>query len=86
MIEGNPPAEQNDDGIALCRDEAKHENILASTVITLWSGLSQWTFCVKDYFLVLGAHKVINNMRRRCISSGIAEPLGANKTFDDARG
>ena len=34
------PAQQNDDRIALCRDETQHEDILASTVITFGRRLS----------------------------------------------
>lgn len=56
------PAEKNDDGIALCRNEAKHEHVLTTTVVAFRCSFSQGTFGVKDDFLVFGSDKMINNV------------------------
>ena len=77
------PAEQNDDGVALRGDKAKHENVFAAAIVTFWRGFSQGALSVQNDFLVFSAHEMVDDMRGRCIASGIAEPLGADQTLDD---
>ena len=77
------PAEQNDDGVALSGDKAKHEHVFAAAVVTFWRGFAQGAFGVQNDFLVFSAHEMVDDMRGRCIASGVAEPLGADQTLDE---
>ena len=45
------PAEQNDDGVALSRDKAKHKHVVAAAVVAFWRGFSQGALSVQNDFL-----------------------------------
>ncbi len=75
------PAQQNDDGIALCRNESQHKDVLTSTIITFGRRLSQRALGVQNNFLVFRANKVIDDVRRRGVAPGITEPFGTYQTF-----
>jgi len=38
---------------------------------------------MQNDLLVFSAHEMVDDMRGGCIASGIAEPLGADETFND---
>jgi hypothetical protein len=86
LVVSHVPAEENDDGVALGGDEPQHENILASTVIALGGGLPQRTLCVENDLFVFSAHEMVHDVRRRGVTSGVTEPLGADEAFDDGCG
>ncbi len=56
------PAKKDDDSVALGRNEAEHEDVLAATVVALRRGLSKGTFCVQNDFFVFSAHEVVNDV------------------------
>ncbi len=41
---------------------------------------------MKDDLLVFCAHKMVDNMGRGGIATGVAEPFRASETFHDGRG
>jgi hypothetical protein len=58
----NIPAQQDNDGIALGGDEAEQEDVLASTVVALEGSFSEGRKGVEHDFLVLGTHKMVNDV------------------------
>lgn len=45
------PAEQNDDGVTLSGDEAKHKHVFAAAVVAFWRSFSQGALGVQNDFL-----------------------------------
>lgn len=72
---GNSPTEQNDNGVALGRNEPKHEHIFAATVVAFGGGLAQRALGVENDLLVFRAHKMVDNVRRGGVSTRVAKPL-----------
>ena len=60
------PAQQHYNRFLLGRDEAKHEDILPATVVTLKHGLSKGGVPVKGYLFVPGTHQVVHNVAGVC--------------------
>ena len=75
------PAQQNDDGIALRRNESQHKDVLTSTIVTFGRRLSQRALGVQNNFFVFRADKVIDDVRRRGVAPRIAEPFSTYQTF-----
>jgi hypothetical protein len=50
--------------------------------LTFWDGLAKSTVPVQNNLLVLGLDQVVDDMRCRGVSSGVAEPLVAGKALD----
>lgn len=75
------PAEQDHNCVALCRNEPEHKDILAAAVVALRNGLPERAFTVENDLLVLGADKMIDDVRRGGIAPRIAEPLGADEAL-----
>ena len=75
------PTEQDHDSITLGWDEAEHECVLATAIVTFWRGLPKWTFGVQNNLLMFRSNEVVDDMRSRRVPSRIAEPLAADKTF-----
>jgi len=56
------PTQQHYNGVTLRWDKTQHEYIFAAAVVTLWGGFTQGALCVQNDFLVLGTHKMVNDM------------------------
>ena len=54
--------EQHNNGLLLGRDEAKHKDILAATVVALKHGLSEGGVPMEGYLFVPGMHQVVHNV------------------------
>ena len=77
------PAEKYDDGIALRGDEAKHEHVLAATVVALGCRFSEGRLRVQDDLLVLSAHEMVDDVRGRRVPARVAKPFLADEALDD---
>ena len=77
------PAEKYDDGVALRGDEAKHEHVLAATVVALGCRFSKRGLRMQDDFLVLSAHEMVDDVRGRRVPARVAKPLLADEALDD---
>lgn len=73
--------EEDDDRVALGRDEAEHENVLAAAVVALGRRLAEGRFGVKHDLAVLSPNEVVDNVRSRCRAAGVAEPLVAEEAL-----
>jgi hypothetical protein len=56
------PTEKDDDGVALRRDETKHEHIFAAAVVTLWGRFTQGALGMQNDLLVFRAHEVVDDV------------------------
>jgi hypothetical protein len=74
--------EQHDDGVRLCGDETKDENILGSTVVTFQDCVAERRLGVQLHFFMASADQVVDDMGGRGITTGAAEPLVAAKALD----
>jgi hypothetical protein len=83
LNDNNSPAKQNDDRVTFSWNKSKHEDILASTVVTFRSGFAKSTFCMQDNFLMFGSDEMVYDMGSRCIASRVAKPLGADEAFNN---
>jgi hypothetical protein len=52
-----------------------------NTQLTFWDRLAERTVPVQNHLLVLGLDQVVDDMRRRRIAPGIAEPLVTRQTL-----
>ena len=66
LLQTRVPAEQHHNGLLLGRDEAKHEDILPATVVTLKHGLSEGGVLVEGNLFVPGTHQVVHNVAGVC--------------------
>lgn len=93
------PAEEHDDSVALCWDEAQHEDILASTIVacgvsqragrtrirlTFGNSVSESAIPMQYHLFVLRFDQMVDDVRCRGVAPGIAEPLSARQAFDNA--
>jgi hypothetical protein len=69
--------------VTLSRDEAKNEDVLAATVVTLRDRFSEWIFRVNKDLLVLGTDEMFDDVRSRHISTHITEPFLADHALYD---
>ena len=79
-------AEQDDDRVALGRDETEHENVLAAAVVALGRRLAERRFGVEHNLAVLRAHEVVDDVRGRRRAAGVAEPLVAEEALAEEEG
>ena len=72
------PTEQHNNRLALCRDKAKQEDISAAAEVALENSITKRRLLMQRDFFMLGSYKVLDNMRARCASPAVAEPLAAD--------
>jgi mannose-1-phosphate guanylyltransferase len=83
-MKGSIPAKKDNNSVALCWDETEEKDVLGATVVALWSCVAQRRFGVECYFLVLGADKVVDDVRARRVATRVAEPFAAHEALHDA--
>lgn len=79
-------AEEDNDGIGFGGDESEEEDVLGAAVVAFERRVAERGGGVQLDFLVAGAYEMIDDMRRRRITAGAAEPFTAGKALDDAAG
>jgi hypothetical protein len=75
---------QNHDCIRFGGNEPKKENIFGATVIAFQDSVTERRFGMELDLLVSCPNQVVDDMGRRGVATGAAEPFTARKAFDNA--